>query len=102
VGCVSFFLCLQYSYIGLRKIKSQFIGMFAPGYPPRCVGSIKVITGMMEFALRETKFSMVSLISSLSRVVRRYVLLVYVIKGKSLVLDKRFSVKSCLVRKVVW
>ena len=93
MGCVSFLLCLQYSPIGLRKIKSQFIGMFATVYPPRCVGSIKVITGMMEFALRETKFSMVSLISRLSRVVRGYVLLVYVIKGKSLVLDKRFSVK---------
>jgi len=57
---------------------------------------------MMEFALRETKFSMLSLISRFNRVVSGYVLLVYVIKGKSLVFDKRFSVKSWLVRGKVF
>ena len=94
---MSFFLCLQYPYIGLRRIKLQHIGMFATVYPSRCVGSIKVVIGMMEFALRKTKFSMVLLISRLSRVVRGYVLLACVIKGKNLVLDKRD-----LAFKVVW
>lgn len=57
--------------------------MFAAVCPPRCVGSISFVTGMMELALRETKFSMISLISEVFfDVVRGYVFLVYVTKGK--------------------